>query len=118
VREFGTSSTCTSTFSIHLLRHIRYINKGTPRVVAELRRVDPAQPAGPRPPVDEVVAFIDGRYLCASEAFWRLYENRMHGLWPNVVRLPVHLEDDQVVHFRHDEQMNDIAAADGLLPLE
>jgi hypothetical protein len=43
--------------------------------------------------VDETKRFLNARYISASEAVWRILEFDIQGLYPNVVRLPVHLED-------------------------
>ena len=66
---------------------------------------------------DEVKQYIDGRYISASEAAWRIFQFHMHGMYlshqkkkkklspsfsgqePNVVRLPIHLPHEQRIVF-------------------
>ena len=63
-------------------------------------------------PRNEIKAYINGRYMCAHEAAWRINENVIHHNWPNVIRLRTHLEGEQPVHWTDDDQMRDIAEAD------
>ena len=41
---------------------------------------------------DEIVQFINARYISSSEGMWRLLENKMHDKSHRIIRLPVHLE--------------------------
>ena len=41
---------------------------------------------------DEILSYLNGRYISAPEALWRLYEFRLIGMSPSTYRLPVHLE--------------------------
>ncbi|XP_074349564.1 uncharacterized protein LOC141689212 [Apium graveolens] len=54
--------------------------------------------------IDEIINFLDGRYICASEAAWRLLGFDIHHHFPSVELLPVHMEDDKNVSFKphHD----------------
>ena len=49
--------------------------------------------------VDELQRYVEGRYICASEAFWRFFGYIMHEEWPNIVPLSVHLPNEQVRFF-------------------
>ncbi|XP_063939620.1 uncharacterized protein LOC108198229 [Daucus carota subsp. sativus] len=42
-------------------------------------------------PLDEVKHYLDGRYICASEAAWRIFGFDIHSRWPSVDRLPIHM---------------------------
>ncbi|XP_074346664.1 uncharacterized protein LOC141685467 [Apium graveolens] len=42
--------------------------------------------------LDEVKNFLDGRYVCASEASWRIFGFDIHHRSPSVERLPIHLQ--------------------------
>jgi hypothetical protein len=68
----------------------------------------------PQQPVsrDEVKAFVDGRYVSASEAHWRIMSFDMHEELPNVAQLAVHLEGQQTVMFRGSDVANAQAALD------
>ncbi len=39
---------------------------------------------------DEIKAYLEGRYVSASEASWRLFSFRMHDGTPSITRLVVH----------------------------
>jgi len=49
--------------------------------------------------MDEIQHHVDGRYVSACEAAWRVFAFPLHKAFPNVVRLPVHLEGEQQVRF-------------------
>lgn len=48
---------------------------------------------------DEVTNYINCRYVSAPEAIWRLREHKMHDRSHKVMRLPVHLPDQQRIRF-------------------
>jgi hypothetical protein len=69
----------------------------------------PAQHAAVRPvAIDEIKRYVDGRYVSASEAFWRLFGFRMHAQWPPVERLEVHLPDQERVYYREDADLRNV----------
>jgi hypothetical protein len=93
----------------------RYVHKGADRCMVKVVE-DTGQPpkaTSERKAVNEAAEYIDGRWTSASEAAWRINGFPLHGLWPSVVRLPIHLDNCQTVMYEYDEQMVDIAAADG-----
>ena len=47
--------------------------------------------------------------MCAHEAIWRLNENRLHNINPNVIRLMIHLENEQPCQWTDDDQMLQVA---------
>ena len=49
-------------------------------------------------PVDEVSEYIQCRYICEHDAFWRIFGFNIHTKFPIVERLPVHLTDLNIVH--------------------
>ena len=57
---------------------------------------------------DEVKEYIDARYIGSSESCWHIFEFSMHAQSPTVYRLPVHLEDTQLVYFNADDDANDV----------
>ena len=59
-------------------------------------------------PIDEVADFVEGRYICASEAAWRLFKFAMSGMLPPVYRLPVHLPGEQTTSFEDNEVLEEI----------
>ncbi|XP_074327791.1 uncharacterized protein LOC141665703 [Apium graveolens] len=58
---------------------------------------------------DEIKNFLDGRYICASEAAWRLFGFDIHHRFPSVDRLPVHLEGEKNVSFKKHDNLQDVA---------
>ena len=52
--------------------------------------------------VNEIRQYQDCRYFSAHEACWRLFRFPMHGRYPAVVRLQVHLPGQQLVFFAAD----------------
>lgn len=64
----------------------KYIYKGNDVIQATLNNAD------------EIEAYIQGRYLSASEGTWRIYGFQMNRTIPAVVRLDIHLPNGPYVH--------------------
>jgi len=62
---------------------------------------------------DEIQHYIDGRYLSASEAYWRIAQFKLQEKSHVIVTLPVHLPDQQSIMFVEDEEGNALAKAEG-----
>ena len=77
---------CSSIESVKYF--YKYVYKGFDRARIELTN-------------DETKAYIEGRYVCASEAAWRLYKFRLHGRSHAIERLPCHLPCQQQVYFNN-----------------
>ena len=60
---------------------------------------------------DEISTFLDTRYVSAPEAVWRLSSFKMHAQSHAVIRLPVHLPDNQMVYFRENDVENAVDRA-------
>ncbi|XP_074346339.1 uncharacterized protein LOC141685113 [Apium graveolens] len=58
---------------------------------------------------DEIKNFLDGRYICVSEAAWRLLGFDIHHRFPSVERLTVHMEDEKSVSFKPHDDLGDVA---------
>ena len=52
---------------------------------------------------NELLKYVLGRYLTASDAIWRLFSFPLHGESHSVITLPVHLPDQQQVFFREGD---------------
>lgn len=76
----------------------KYIYKGWDKAIAELNSLD------------EITKYENCRYVSSIEAFWRMKENfRMHGRFPFVERLPIHVEDGEEIVFEEDaENLEDL----------
>ena len=57
---------------------------------------------------NEIKEYLDARYIGSVESCWHMFEFPMHALYPTVYRLPVHLEDQQMVYYNPDDNPNDI----------
>ena len=85
--------------SIEAVKYIhKYIYKGHDRTTLEI--MDQNR--------DEVKEYLDARYIGAVESCWHMNEFSMHGEYPPVYRLPVHLEDEQTVYFNPDDDINEV----------
>jgi hypothetical protein len=54
---------------------------------------------------DEIKAYLEGRYVFASEASWRLFSFRMHDETPSVTRLAVHKPGMHTVMYNDNASM-------------
>ena len=57
---------------------------------------------------NEVKEYLDARYIGSSESCWHIFEFPMHAQKPTVYRLPVHLEDQQLVYFNADDNVDEV----------
>ena len=51
---------------------------------------------------------MDARYIGSAESCWHIFEFPMHSQKPAVYRLPVHLEDQQLVYYNPGDNINDV----------
>jgi hypothetical protein len=51
---------------------------------------------------DETKQYLDARYISASESCWRLFAFHMHQHSPSVIRLQLHLPEQQYIQFEAD----------------
>jgi hypothetical protein len=85
---------CSSVFAVKYL--YKYVYKGHDRAAVVIE--------GP----NEIQQYFDARYVSASEAAWRLFAFKLHDGFPSVIRLQVHLPDQQMVVFRENVAIQDI----------
>ena len=74
----------------------KYLFKGFDAATLDIRTDEPVAN------VDEIRAFQEARYVTAPEAVWRLLQFPLHYISHTIVRLPVHLEDEHLVLFNAD----------------
>ena len=85
-----------SIFSLKGVKYIyKYVYKGHDRTTMEFGRCQ-----------DEVKLYLDSRYVSSCEAIWRLLRSPMHEEFPNIVRLQVHLPNQQLVTWNEDGTPN------------
>nr|XP_012563387.1 unnamed protein product [Hydra vulgaris] len=53
---------------------------------------------------DEINTFLDCRYVSAPEALWRIFEYPISHMSHSIIRLKVHLPENQIVYFREGEE--------------
>jgi hypothetical protein len=88
-----------AVISVSCVKYLyKYTCKGSDRIVVQLSG-DVQRPNAQ----DEVETFLNARYVGASEAYWRLYEFNIIRKYPPVAKLPLHLEDEQMVFFQPNE---------------
>ncbi|XP_074347667.1 uncharacterized protein LOC141686539 [Apium graveolens] len=58
--------------------------------------------------LDEVKNFLDGRYVCASEASWRIFGFDIHHRSPSVERLPIHLPGQKYLNFQSSADLENV----------
>ena len=86
--------------SVEAVKYIhKYIYKGHDRTTVGLS--DEQQR-------DEVKEYLDARYVGLVESCYHIFEFSMHAEKPTVYRLPVHLEDQQLVYFTPDDNVDDV----------
>ena len=57
---------------------------------------------------DEINQYLDGRYIGASEAAWRLYSFNLHEESHTVYRLPIHLPGEHSISYSTDTSIHTI----------
>jgi PIF1-like helicase/Helicase len=57
---------------------------------------------------NEIKEYLDARYIGSVESCWHIFEFPMHAEKPTVYRLPVHLEDQQLIYFNADDHVDDV----------
>ncbi|XP_074377930.1 uncharacterized protein LOC141719449 [Apium graveolens] len=102
---------CNSSRSLKYL--FKYCLKGHDTATMLLRKKNkkdtPDKMTTKAKSMDEIKNFLDGRYICASEAAWRLLGFDRHHRFPSVERLPVHMEDEKCVSFKPHDDLGDVA---------
>jgi hypothetical protein len=89
-----------SIASIKAIKYIyKYVYKGHDRTTMEFGTCR-----------DEIKQYLDARYISSCEAHWRLFFFAMQKQVPNVVRLQVHLPNEQPVYWDPEEDVNILQA--------
>ncbi|XP_074323381.1 uncharacterized protein LOC141660305 [Apium graveolens] len=101
---------CNSSRSLKYL--FKYCLKGHDTATMLLRKKNkkdiPDETTTKVKSTDEIKNFLDGCYICASEAAWRLLGFDIHHRFPSVERLPVHIEDEKSVPFKPHDDLGDV----------
>ncbi|GKF25922.1 hypothetical protein Tco_0081816, partial [Tanacetum coccineum] len=89
----------------------KYISKGTDKIFAKVtRQTSDSQQAAEdtHQRVDEIQNFIDERYICPHEAYWRIFKFNIHNRHTPVQILSVHKENMQPLTFRDSQSLASI----------
>ncbi|GBM34040.1 hypothetical protein AVEN_162220-1 [Araneus ventricosus] len=86
---------CASVKSVKYL--YKYVYKGHDAASITLKNDDIVNH-------DEILNFLDGRYVSAPEAMWRLSEFSMSDKSHTVIRLAVHLPEQQAIFFKEGQE--------------
>ncbi|XP_073059734.1 uncharacterized protein [Primulina eburnea] len=81
----------------------KYIHKGPDRVALELRNGQNC---------DEIQQYVDGRWICAPEALWRIFSFEFSRMYPSVIRLQLHTPNQHLVYFDPQQHVSDLLADD------
>src|SRR5208282_4065787 len=60
---------------------------------------------------DEIRSYLDARYVSAPEAIWRIFEFKMHDISYAIIRLAVHLPEEQMICFKEGSEREAVDAA-------
>eukprot|EP00798_Chlamydomonas_sp_ICE-L_P013350 gene13350-19192_t len=88
----------------HDRAQVAFINKGPQGQVQDVAAV-----VAPR---DEIAEYLDGRYVGACEAIWRLFSFHLHEQGPHVQRLAVHLDGQLPVTFEDTSIIDQVVASE------
>nr|GEW39505.1 DNA helicase [Tanacetum cinerariifolium] len=89
----------------------KYISKGIDRVFVRVSRSigESSTSATPsRQVIDKIQNYVEGRFICAHEAYWRILKFDIHRREPAVQILAVHLEDMQRITFRDEDRLESV----------
>ena len=63
---------------------------------------------------DEIKEYLDARYISAAESCWHIFEFSMHSESPSVYQLPVHLENQHLIYYNADDDVDEILGRETL----
>jgi len=92
---------CSNVRAVKFL--IKYVCKGPDRAMVRIVRTGEqggdAEEAEQQQPIDEIQVFFEARFIGDSEAAWRTLTSDMVYHFPAVMKLAVHLKNEQPVYF-------------------
>ncbi|XP_074374103.1 uncharacterized protein LOC141714484 [Apium graveolens] len=97
---------CNYSRSIKYL--FKYVNKGSDRANVTLESSDSVNR------IDEFKAYLDCRYISATEACWRIFQFDINHRYPSVERLPFHLPGEHSVIFEEDKCVENVLSMPGV----
>lgn len=89
----------SKTFKTHVNVEICHSVKSIKYICAYINKVSDQAAFTIENNKDEVAKYEAGRYICSSEAVWRILKFPIHDRYPYILHLAVHLENRQRVYF-------------------
>jgi hypothetical protein len=107
-KKFNGHINTKASISIYGVKYLfKYIYKGHDRAMMVIERVEnPID--GQHVERNEIQEYIDAHYVSASKAVWRIFKMKLHGRFPVVHRLQVHLPNQQTVVFSEDADLQEV----------
>jgi hypothetical protein len=107
-KKFNGHINIEASISIYGVKDMfKYIYKGHDRATMVIERVEnPID--GQHVERNEIQEYIDARYVSVSEVVWRIFKMKLHGRFPAVHRLQVHLPNQQTVVFSEDADLQEV----------
>ena len=104
---------------VHAVKYLyKYIYKGPDKAEASIsgNKLDPNIPTVPTDPsipkvIDEIQDHLDCRYVSAIEGVWHFFGFLMDAHFPAVLRLDMHLENEQNIIFKDTDILDDLQMA-------
>ncbi|XP_030970665.1 uncharacterized protein LOC115991053 [Quercus lobata] len=106
---------CNRSRSIKYL--FKYINKGSDRATVVVEENLPNIGSDGQETeivVDETKAYLDCRYISASESCWRIFEFPIQFRYPPVERLNFHLEDEHPIIYPENTSLDNVLNIPGI----
>ncbi|OMO52744.1 DNA helicase PIF1, ATP-dependent [Corchorus olitorius] len=106
---------CTHNRAMKYL--FKYLSKGPDRARVVLEKTDIAAEEESNDTNivhNEIKTYLDCRYLCAYEAAWQIFGFGINHREPAVVRLPIHLRDQQNVYFTDNQSLEMVINREGI----
>jgi len=96
--------------NIRVVKYLfKYVYKGHDRATVEISRQSDNATEGNVVDTDEIKKYFDCHYVSASETAWRISKFDMHEQFPTVERLQYHFPNQQMVLFRDDDDVQEVA---------
>ncbi|KAK1356135.1 hypothetical protein POM88_049391 [Heracleum sosnowskyi] len=86
----------------------KYCLKGHDRSIVEVSSSNKETDSAENPPIDEIQAYFDGRYICGAESAYRIFGFDVHYRSISVLRLSFHLPGKKNCTFRENEELHKV----------
>ena len=96
---------CSTVSAVKYL--YKYVYKGHDRAIVEFRIEDNGDSSRPKQ-VDEIVNYLEARYVSVTESCCRVFAFELHANLPHVMRLALHLENQQSVVFSEHSDLENV----------